>query len=166
VTIAVYLDALDNRGLFLDSCMARSWGLSTRAPFLSLAGEICTPPRKLIRHQIHTHAASQLRRQTVDRQYPSVMQFRIVISIYPLLAPYRTPVHACCYYLLVVNHNQSNIYLVKTDVSHQCSGPISTSLTSTPSLNHLSASDIFTSLPLICLFHIRPSSPKVQSSRP
>ncbi len=54
----------------------------------------------------------------------------------------------------------------KRNVSHQCSGPIVTSLTSTPSLNHLSESAIFTSFPLICLFHILPSSSKVQSSRP
>jgi hypothetical protein len=49
---------------------------------------------------------------------------------------------------------------------YQCFSEISTSFTSTPSLNQRSESASLTSLPLICLFLIRPSSAKVQSSRP
>lgn len=43
---------------------------------------------------------------------------------------------------------------------------MSTVLTSTPSLNHLSSSLILTSFVLFCLFLIKPLSAKVQSSRP
>jgi hypothetical protein len=43
---------------------------------------------------------------------------------------------------------------------------MSTALTSTPSVNHLSASVILTSLQLICLLRIRPLASNVQSSRP
>lgn len=49
---------------------------------------------------------------------------------------------------------------------YQCSSPMSTVFTSTPCLNHLPSSPISTSFPLICLFRIRPSSAKVQSSSP
>lgn len=52
------------------------------------------------------------------------------------------------------------------DDFHQCFSDMSTEFTSTPSLNHLSSSEMRTSFPLICLFLIRPFSANVQSSSP
>lgn len=49
---------------------------------------------------------------------------------------------------------------------YQCFSLMSTVLTSTPSVNHLSSSEIFTSFVLFCLFFMSPFSAKVQSSRP
>jgi hypothetical protein len=63
----------------------------------------------------------------------------------------------------VQNHNRSNVTFSSL---YQCFSEISTSFTSTPSLNQRSESASLTSFPLICLFLIRPSSAYVQSSRP
>src|SRR3569833_195357 len=49
---------------------------------------------------------------------------------------------------------------------HQCFSLMSTVLTSTPSLNHLSSSPIRTSFPLIIRLRICPFSANVQSSSP
>ena len=61
--------------------------------------------------------------------------------------------------------DMSNI-TAQASSSYQCSSPIGTELTSTPSLNHLSASVMSTSLALICLLRILPSASNVQSSSP